>query len=67
MFNSTCSQLRLKEELIICFSPVVMVQPGTLKKRHSLKGLFLLPVIRKVKDKDMKNLKEFARRTWAQG
>lgn len=38
-----------------------MVQPVVLKKRHSLKGLTLLPVIRKVKDGQLENVKELAR------
>ncbi|XP_065922883.1 uncharacterized protein [Magallana gigas] len=38
-----------------------MVQPVVLKKRHSLKGLTLLPVIRKVKDGRLENVKELAR------
>ncbi|XP_065932254.1 uncharacterized protein [Magallana gigas] len=38
-----------------------MVQPVVLKKRHSLKGLNLLPVIRKVKDGRLENVKELAR------
>ena len=36
-----------------------MVQPITLKKRHSLKGLTLFPVLRKMKDGG--SVKEFAR------
>lgn len=38
-----------------------MVQPVVLKKRQSLKGLTLLPVIRKVKDGRLENVKELAR------
>ncbi|XP_056015651.1 uncharacterized protein LOC125660664 [Ostrea edulis] len=38
-----------------------MVQPVTLKKRHSLKGLSVLPVLRKVKDGLLENVKELAR------
>lgn len=38
-----------------------MVQPVVLKKRHGLKGLTLLPVIRRVKDGRLENVKELAR------
>lgn len=38
-----------------------MAQPVVLKKRYSLKGLPLLPVIRKVKDGRLENVKELAR------
>lgn len=38
-----------------------MVQPVVLKKRHSPKGLTVLPVIRKVKDGRLENVKELAR------
>ncbi|XP_065938380.1 integrin beta-like protein A [Magallana gigas] len=38
-----------------------MFQPVVLKKRHSLKWLTLLPVIRKVKDGRLENVKELAR------
>ncbi|XP_052716245.1 uncharacterized protein LOC128188950 isoform X2 [Crassostrea angulata] len=38
-----------------------MVQPTVLRKRHSLKGLKLLPVIKKVKGGRPEGLKEFAR------
>ena len=38
-----------------------MVQPVVLKKRHSLKGPTLLPVIRKVKDGRLENVTELAR------
>nr|XP_034307343.1 uncharacterized protein LOC117682886 [Crassostrea gigas] len=38
-----------------------MVQSVVLKKRHSLKGLTLLPVIRKVKDEQLENVRELAR------
>lgn len=38
-----------------------MVQPVTLKKRHTLKGVSFLPVIRMVKEGDVRNLNEFAR------
>ena len=42
-----------------CFDRSKMVQPITLKKRHSLKGLTLFPVLRKMKDGG--SVKEFAR------
>lgn len=38
-----------------------MVQPTILRKRHSLKGLNLLPVIKKVRGGRPEGLKEFAR------
>lgn len=38
-----------------------MVQPVTLKKRHTLKEVSFLPVIRMVKEGDVRNLNEFAR------
>lgn len=38
-----------------------MVQPTVLRKRHSLKGLKLLPVIKKVRGGRPEGLKEFAR------
>lgn len=38
-----------------------MVQPTVLRKRHSLKGMKLLPVIKKVRGGKPEGLKEFAR------
>lgn len=38
-----------------------MVQSVVLKKRHSLKGLTLLPVFRKLKDGRLDNVNELAR------